>query len=83
MTASSIAAPVLEARDHRRDRQRQIAGRDAVAQIDGQRLARGAVHEDRDLGGRERLGAAASSAPTTPHSTSPLPAVASARTRSD
>ena len=47
-----ILAPVLEARDHRGDRDRQVAGRDAVAEVDGQRLARQAVHEDRDLGGR-------------------------------
>ena len=50
--------PLLKTRDHRRDRQRQVAGRDAVAELGRQRLAREAVHVDRDLRGRQRIDAA-------------------------
>ena len=58
-----IAAPVLEARDHRGDRERQVAGHDAVAEVDGQRLARQRRARRRATWAAvERIGAAAPAA---------------------
>ncbi len=52
-----ILAPVLQARDHRGDRLRQVAGRDAVAEVDGQLLAR------QRRGRRHAIWAASSASP--------------------